>query len=128
MYLLIDTSQKEAIHLALFDKNEIFVASVRAQNRELLESIDSFFVSKDFEKEHLKGIVVVVGEGGFTSTRIAVTVANTFGYALQISLLAISKEQSLDPQALIEQTQSQPVGQYISASYSGEPNITKPKK
>jgi len=123
MYLLIDTSEKNEINLALFDENFIEHKKYSGQNRELLGCIDGLQIADFRLQNDLKGIMVVVGVGGFTSTRIACVVANTFGYALQIPLLAITKEQSQDPQKLIKKLLKQPKGQYISATYSGEANI-----
>ena len=127
MFLLIDTSQKDTIRLALFDEKELFEKRVDAQNRELLASIDAFFDAQEFSKENLQGIAALVGEGSFTSTRIAVTVANAFGYVLGVPLLAVTKDEASNIQDVIPKIESQLVGQYISASYSGEPNIGKKK-
>ena len=67
--------------------------------------------------------MVVVGAGSFTSTRIACVVANTFAYVKQIPLLAISVEQVDEVQELVPELLKQKKGNYISATYSGEPNI-----
>ena len=69
--------------------------------------------------------MVVVGSGGFTSTRIACVVANTFAYVLQIPLLAIKREDADKAQSLIPKLLKQKPGHYLSATYSGEPNIGK---
>lgn len=127
MYLLIDTSDRDKINLALFDDKIVEHKSYSGMNRELLSCIhDLLAVNKVFKVhkvESIGGIMVVVGVGSFTSTRVACVVANTFGYVLQIPLLAISKEQSQDPQKLISKLLKQPKGQYISATYSGEANV-----
>jgi len=134
MYLLIDTSEKDEINLAIFDENFIEHKSYPGQNRELLVCIHDVFevqksikskVHKVIKIEDLAGILVVVGAGSFTSTRVACVVANTFGYVLQIPLLAISADQAKDLQKLISTLLEQPKGQYISATYSGEANIGK---
>ena len=122
MYLLIDTSEKDIIALTAFDKDFIEHKKYSGQNRELLACINDLI--KEIKPA---GIMVVVGVGGFTSTRIACVVANTFGYVLQIPLLAVTLEESKEPQKLIAKLLSQPVGQYISAIYSGEANIGKKK-
>jgi len=125
MYLLIDTSEKDKIDLALFDDKTIEHKFYSGRNRELLTCIhDLLEVNK---VESISGIMVVVGAGSFTSTRVACVVANTFGYVLKIPLLAISTEQAKDPQKLISKLLKQPKGQYISATYSGEANIGKGK-
>jgi tRNA A37 threonylcarbamoyladenosine modification protein TsaB len=67
--------------------------------------------------------MVVVGAGSFTSTRVACVVANTFAFVLQIPLLAISLKQAQNPQKLIPKLLKQKKGNYLSATYSGEPNI-----
>lgn len=123
MHLLLDPSAKDLIHLALFDEQRIKRYECAGRNRELLEAIDSFLTQEGAAKYDLKGIMVVVGAGSFTSTRIAAVIANVFGYVHGIPLLAINKEQAGDPQSLIPQLLSQPVRQYISATYSAEPNI-----
>lgn len=135
MFLLIDTSEKDNIQLALFDQNIIEHQNYSVPNRELLACIDKLFTSQKFIKskvhkvdfDGLKGIMVVVGAGNFTNTRIACVVANTFAYSLQIPLLAIQKKQVVDVQNLIPKLLEQIPGQYISATYSAEPNIGKKK-
>lgn len=112
------------MQLALFDQKTIEHKKISAPNRELLSCVDDFLQEKKLDKKAVQGIMVVVGAGGFTSTRIATTIANSFGYVLQIPLLAIAKEQADEAQSLIPRLLNQPKGQYISATYSGEPNIT----
>ncbi|MBU0596837.1 hypothetical protein KJ641_02735 [Patescibacteria group bacterium] len=125
MYLLIDLAEKDLIHVSLFDQKKIVERSFSGPNRDLLLSVSKFLEEEKFKKENIKGIMVVVGEGGFTSTRLAVTVANTFGYVLHIPLLAINRDQVEDVQSLIPKLLKQTAGKYISATYSGEPNIGK---
>jgi len=128
MYLLIDTSVRDEIVLSFFDQKKKIDTHVVAGNRELLQVIDSFLKSNKKTTADINGMMVVVGEGSFTSTRLAVTVANSVAYVKQIPLLAISKEQASDPQALIEEVARQPIGQYLSATYSGMPNLGQSKK
>ncbi|MEK7623771.1 MAG: hypothetical protein AAB408_03835 [Patescibacteria group bacterium] len=128
MYLLFDLSQKDILHLALFNEATIIHTRVPGRNRELLAVLDDFLKNQKATKQEIKGIMVVVGTGGFTNTRIACVVANTWAYAQKIPLLAIMADQVENIQQLIPLLLSQPVGQYISATYSGVPNITIPKK
>jgi len=123
MFLLIDLSEKDKIHLELFDEKTSCKAEYSGRNRELLTSIDAFFYKQKFDKKGLKGIMAVVGKGSFTNTRISAVVSNVFGYALKIPVMAIAKEQVGQAQKLIPKLKKMPVGQYISAKYSGEPNI-----
>lgn len=128
MFLLINLSQKNTIQLALFNKEKIVQAEVSGQNKDLLVSLDTFFTQENFNKNNLQGIMVVVGAGSFTSTRLSCVVANTFGYVLNVPLLAVGESQIDKVQELIPELLQQPKGQFISAAYSGEPNINKAKK
>ena len=128
MYLCIDLSQKDTIALSFFTEDFFEQKKYFGRNRELLVSIDTALTEVSLDKKNIQGIMVVVGAGSFTNTRVAVTVANTWGYAQRIPLLAIQEGQKKEVQKLIPILQKQPVGQYISATYSGEPNIGHKKK
>lgn len=128
MYLLIDPSVKDQISLALFDTNHIEKKTYPVMNRAVLACIDALLMEKGLKPNGLAGILVVVGAGGFSSTRIAVTVANTFVYAFQIPLLPITEEQAKNPQGMISRLLEQEPGKYMAPEYSGEPNITQSKK
>lgn len=123
MYLLIDLSAQDLIHLSLFDETVLENFEYAGRNRELLVCIDDFFAKQKFAKENLRGIMAVVGTGSFTNTRISAVVANTFGFVLNIPLLAIDVAQTNQVQKLIPHLLEQKTGQYISAVYSAPPNI-----
>lgn len=123
MYLLIDLSTQDRIHLALFNESILKSFASVGKNRELLSSINIFFALRKFNKADLRGIMAVVGKGSFTNTRIAAIVANTFGFVLNIPLLAIDSNQIDMAQQLISRLRGQKTGQYISAIYSAPPNI-----
>lgn len=128
MYLLFDLSVKDTIYLMLFNSNFIEHKKYSGMNRELLSSVDDFLSLQNVEKQDIEGIMVVVGAGSFTSTRIACVVANTFSFVMQIPLLAIGEDKIDGVQDLIPELKKQPKGQYISATYSGEPNLGKKKE
>jgi tRNA A37 threonylcarbamoyladenosine modification protein TsaB len=136
MFLLIDMSQFDKIHLALFDAENRIDKTYDARNRELLFCIDELVRSQEsianssqpIANSDIEGIMVVVGSGSFTSERIGCVVANTFAYVREIPLLAISIEDVEHAQDLISNLLKHPKGQFISATYSGEPNIGRGKK
>jgi len=113
-------SQLHIIHLALFDETTRVDKQYEGRNRELLSCIDDMR-----KREEIHGIMVVVESGSFTSTRIAVVVANTWSYAKQIPLFTITQNEIKHIQDLIPKLLAQPKGHYMSATYSGEPNIGK---
>lgn len=127
MYLLFDLSEKDAIHLALFDEEKRSDATVSGRNRDLLAVLDDFLQKENVNKKDIQGIATVVGAGGFTSTRIAAVVANAFAYAQKIPVIAVQKEQTADIPSLIAQLSTRPAGEYVSATYSAEPNIGRKK-
>ena len=128
MYLLIDLSIRDDIHLSLFNNKKIIDKHYDGHNRELVCCIDNLLKINKLKKNEIRGIMTVVGKGGFTSTRIAAVVTNTLGYTLNIPTLAITEENIKKIQELIPVLLKQNNGQYISANYSGKPNITTPKK
>ena len=123
MFLLIDTSVRDSISLSLFDTDTKKDVRVMANNRMLLFHIDAFLKQEGKTVENIEGIMVLVGEGSFTSTRLAVSVANTFGYARKIPLLSLSKSEAQQPQTSIASLIAQPIGLYLSATYSGVPQL-----
>ncbi len=123
MYLLINTSEFDSITLVLFDEHDTCSKKSEGKNRTLLTHIDAFLREKHVEKQHIEGIAVVVGIGSFTSTRIAVTVSNTFGYVLSIPVLPISIDEVNDLDAVSERIGIHPKDQYVSATYNAAPSI-----
>ncbi len=132
MYLLIDPSENNKIQLALFNEKQIEHQYYSGRNREILSCINKLLnssspLNKGGAGGILTGIMVVTGAGSFTSTRVACVIANTFAYVKQISLLAIKKDEVEKVQKLIPKLLKQKKGHYLSATYSGEPNIGKSK-
>ena len=131
--LKFDLSEKDLIQLALFDEAQWKDFSVAGRNRDLLAALDNFLQQEKLATADIRGIATVVGVGGFTSTRIACVLANAFAYARKIPVVAVSKEQGADQAFLLsffsKKSASAKAGQaaYISARYSGEPNIGRKK-
>ena len=122
-YLLIDPSEKDATTLLLFGDTASEAQTFLGSDKDILFLIDAFLKQREVDKQDLDGIAVVVGAGSFTGTRLAVTIANTFGYALELPLCAVSKDDIQHLQRIIERFSVEKKGTYISATYSGEPNI-----
>lgn len=125
MYLMIDMSQKDIVGVALFDENSIKHKKEMTKNRDLLPLIEKFAEEEGIKKEDIHGVMAVVGSGSFTSTRIGCVIANAFAFAMKIPAMTITKEESANPSALIPKLLKQTRGAYVSAKYSGEPNIGK---
>ena len=130
MILIINPSQKEHISLGLCAKTGGGISwhAYAEPNRELLSCIWDVLALHSLDKKDIQGIIVVVGAGSFTSTRIAVTVANTWGFAERIPLLALECKNLPNIQHTIPLLFSQQKRRFLSATYSGDPNITQSKK
>lgn len=151
MYLYINTSQSEKIVLALMNKKgEILkLKSIQAkykQSERLLKEIDKILnVSVGTPQravlglENLKGVLVVVGPGGFTALRIGVATANTLAWSLDIPILGMENKNNLDDKKLIDKNfkkilklkkfnSANVAGRQVLPKYGKQPNITISKK
>lgn len=123
MFLLLDLAKKDTLHLALFDAESVEHKNYNGMNRELLFAIDDFLLEKNLNKKDVQGIAVVVGAGGFTSTRVATTIANAWAYIQKIPVIAVTPDEATDPRSFILKLFLQTTGHFVSATYSAEPNV-----
>lgn len=94
--------------------------SISSREGALLEAIEQLLATTRQPLEAIEGIGVVVGKGSFTSTRVAVTVANTLALALHAKVVALTDgtvEQFMDLLKI-----SVP-GQLVAATYSAPPRL-----
>ncbi len=127
VFLLINTSVREEIVLTLFKGDFVAQKNYAVPNRELLVTIENFLQANTLGVQDVEGIATVVGVGSFTSTRIATTVVNTWTYSKNIPILAVQTEEMADLVSLEKKFLQTSPGIFISATYSGEPNIGKGK-
>lgn len=123
MYLYIDPSLHDQIHIVLYRKGEVKEYAVPGRNRELLNTIVSAFDQEKLLVTELEGIAILLGEGGFSSTRIAAVVGNTLAFALHIPIIGVTREHRITSESLSKLFSFAHAGVYISPTYSGEPNI-----
>ena len=121
MFILIDNSNRKEIffYYYLDDKWQEKSFNVK-DNKPLLCYFDKLLKILKKKKTDLLGLAVLIGKGSFTSTRIATTLVNTFGYAFDIPVIGVRELELVE---LKEKIMNTKVGQYVSAKYSGEPNI-----
>ena len=123
MYLLFDISVFNEISVTVFSDEQQQTIHVEAKNRDLLFVVSDLLKKEGVDPKEIIGIAVVIGAGSFTSTRIAVTVGNAWAYAKQIPIIGVSLEEAKDFDLLIQKLKKAKAGIYLSATYSGEPNI-----
>ena len=127
MYVAIDMSEHQLIQLVLFDKDHCHRVTQKGQNADMLSFLKITLETYQIDPMALQGIAVVVGKGTFTSTRLAVTVANTFQYVNKTPLLAISAEELEDIKTLLATCEKKVTSHFLSATYSGAPRIHQKK-
>lgn len=127
MFALFDMRTPRTIRIVLFSDAEIVSETVKeGKNVDLLAVFVDALTTAECTADNIGGIAVIVGVGTFTSTRLAVTVANGFAYARQIPVLAIDEAQAEDVTALVPLFAEATPGMFISATYSAPPRIHTP--
>lgn len=136
IYLYLNTSKDKELDVFLMSKTELIDKIIQTGNYKvteyLLKSIEKILKANKITAGKLAGIIVITGPGPFTSLRIAVAVANTLSYALQIPVWGIpNKEKFIDDNKLIKlafkKIKLNKFSKQISPFYDKSPNITIPK-
>ncbi len=125
MYLALDTSQKDVVHIMLFDEEQLQEKTISAGNREITMVLADVLEQEKIAPADIAGIMIVVGTGSFTGTRLAAVVGNTIAMAWQIPVMAITAMDVPHVQSLISDIKKVPVGQYVSPAYSAPARITQ---
>ncbi len=123
MYLFIDPSRHESVRLVVLraDVEQEYIYQVK--NRELLHMIVDTLDREGESIGDIEGIVVLVGVGGFSSTRIASVVVNTLAFALRVPVASTTQEHIPTSTTVATFFGPESSTQYILPTYSGEPNI-----
>jgi len=124
--LFLDTSDLEQVQIALISDQTIWHRfASRNLSEELLPQIKKFCKAQKVELKNLEKIAVVVGPGGFSRIRTAVSTANALALGLGILVAGLKKDQldiGLDKISIAK-------GQKIVVPlYDKNPNITLAKK
>ena len=89
--LIINTATDE-LFIVLKKDNEVFsksLSSAMHHNETMLPSIDELLQQNNVDINDIDEFGVVVGPGSFTGERIAVTIAKTFAYCLNVPIRVI---------------------------------------
>lgn len=123
MYLYLDNSAAEAITLGYYYQGKwasrTFSPAVEGG---ALGAIAELIQSFNLPLSAIKGLLVRVGVGRFTATRVAITAVNTLSYVLHIPVRSVLAAPSADPALVLSVAAA---GRYALPSYSGEPRIGK---
>ena len=126
MILFIDSSDYENTRLAVIGKN-IVEHNFAGKNlsEQLLPQIEKFLKKQKTTLKQIITLAVVIGPGGFSRIRTAVSTTNSLGYALNIPIIGLLKDQV--PSDLFK------LGKFRGKKstlpkYDREPNITLSQK
>jgi tRNA A37 threonylcarbamoyladenosine modification protein TsaB len=87
----------------------------------LLVYVDETLSAWQVSVHDIRCLGVVMGAGKFTSTRLAVTFANTLAYALQIPVISLAKD--FDREKAQAVADAAVAGTYITPVYSAAPHL-----
>ena len=91
--LFLDTSSENLIVYLTKDDKIMFsknIVAIKDHSSYLLPTIDEAFKESNIDKKSLNKIIVGIGPGSFTGTRIAITVAKVLAFSLNIDIYPIS--------------------------------------
>jgi tRNA A37 threonylcarbamoyladenosine modification protein TsaB len=131
MILFIDTSDFNGLRLGLINPKAkaLTAESVHQvaynENYKTAKFLQKFLQRNKTQPVHLTKIIVCSGPGSFTGIRVGVALAQALGFALNIPVVAIKKDQV--PQDLVRLVSFRG-GKHLLLNYGHKPSITKSKK
>lgn len=96
--LFFDTSSEKLNVSLVKDDNVLYEKQIETQNDHssyLVPYIDEAFKKNNINFKDVDRIIVGIGPGSFTGTRIAITVAKTYGYTQNIPIFGISSLETM---------------------------------
>ncbi len=102
------------------------------QSEELLPAADKLLKKNKVKTENLGLIIVNVGPGSFTGTRVGVATANAISFGLDIPVISVKNKEKIEDilSAGLELFQKGRIrkGALVRPHYNKKPNITNPRK
>jgi len=129
--LAIDTTQPET-GIGLLVNNQSVIktwVSQHNQSDELLPNIDKLLKKQGIEPTQLNSVAVNLGPGSFTGLRVGISVANAFGYGLQIPVIGKANLTGNAQERigqLLKLTANTKKFRQVLPEYGRPPRITKP--
>jgi len=130
--LAIDTTESDT-GIGLMGPNVLKIKtwiSIKNQSQELLPNIDKLLKNNKIKPEQLKWVVINLGPGSFTGLRVGISIANAFGYGLNIPVIGKSKLEGdikTRVKTLLELKTTGKSFKQVLPEYGRPPRITKPK-
>lgn len=122
MYLVLDCSQKDALHLRLITEQYSHDFVHAGRQADLLKAIHLFLHEEQVSISEILGVAAVTGEGSFTASRLAILCGNVCHFVLGIPVVAVSAIETLTHTNLREKCEHTS-GDYALAHYTQLPNL-----
>lgn len=136
MILFINNLRISQLNVGLFEKGNFYwlkKSISQKKNEKILLTINKILDKNNKTIKDLKGILVVNGPGSFSGIRVALSVANTLAWALNIPAIGIPLEKKGDQELFekglkkLKKEDNQKSFGIVKPFYGKKPNITKPK-
>ncbi|HNU96144.1 MAG TPA: hypothetical protein PKH95_01930 [Candidatus Magasanikbacteria bacterium] len=128
MYLFLDSSEDGKIYFTLIFSaakfETITYVGLKAQ-KGILFCFDDLLKKRKINLKNFKGFGVKLGAGRFTSARVTVTFANTLSFLLKKPVIGLENFTVIK---FLKKIKTSKKSFYLSAKYSGRPNIGPAKK
>lgn len=122
MFLIIDNTEEGKITFSFSLNNKFTQRTYKVNDSKgVLFCLEKLLADLKLKLKDIKYLGVVVGEGRFTASRLAVTAFNALAYSLKIPVVALPK--NFDPTASFKLAKSAVAGKYIVPAYSAEAHI-----
>jgi len=92
MFLFINNLENQTIVLGFKAVKNIFwlrIVNKKNRNEKILLGINGFLKKQGKKLSCLKGIIVINGPGSFAGIRVALSVANTLSWSLNIPVIGV---------------------------------------
>ncbi|HSR89173.1 MAG TPA: hypothetical protein VLK22_02105 [Candidatus Udaeobacter sp.] len=123
MFFILDNTDEEKMTLYFSLNNKLIQHSYpTTKNQNIAVCLEKSLAKLKLGLKDLKYLGVVVGEGRFTASRLAVTAINTLAYSLKVPAVALPK--NFDQALAIKLAKKAAVGKYLVPQYSGEARVS----
>jgi len=135
MFLFINNLENQTIVLGFKAVKNIFwlrIVNKKNRNEKILLGINGFLKKQGKKLSCLKGIIVINGPGSFAGIRVALSVANTLSWSLNIPVIGVKLNKKEGNEELFEKglKKINKIKKFkvVKPLYGKLPNISEPKK
>lgn len=130
MILFLSAQDISFLEVGLLEENGRLFSfqKIESTPENFLFNLSNFLNNLQFSFEKIKKIVVVVGPGSFTSTRMIVTIANALSFSRSLPIIGVKNSDRKNGEELIslfgQDWSSEEAKNFTCPFYDRPPNIT----